>query len=55
MTTSEQVDSLGSESRSLRVAIVGSGPGAGFYAAEALMKGKDLNAEVDLYDRLPTP
>ena len=28
---------------------------AGFYAAEALMKGKDLNVEVDLYDRLPTP
>ena len=38
---------------SLRVAIVGSGP-AGFYAADALLKS-DLEAEVDMLDRLPTP
>jgi ferredoxin/flavodoxin---NADP+ reductase len=37
----------------LRVAIVGSGP-AGFYAAGALLGG-DVPAEVDLYERLPTP
>jgi ferredoxin--NADP+ reductase len=37
----------------LRVAIVGSGP-AGFYAADALLKS-DLEIEVDLLDRLPTP
>ncbi len=38
----------------LRVAIVGSGP-SGFYAAEALLKQKEVPVEVDLFDRLPTP
>jgi ferredoxin--NADP+ reductase len=38
---------------SLRVAVVGSGP-AGFYAADALLKS-DLDVEVDLIERLPTP
>jgi len=37
----------------LRVAVVGSGP-AGFYAADALLKS-DLDVDVDLIDRLPTP
>lgn len=37
----------------LRVAIIGSGP-SGFYAAEHLLK-QEPNAEVDMYDRLPTP
>ena len=46
--------SPGSKGRPLRAAIVGSGP-AGFYAAGHLLKVKDLYAEVDLYDRLPTP
>ncbi len=44
---------IGSASRPLRVAIVGSGP-AGFYAAAALLK-YDLCVEVDVFDRLPTP
>ena len=38
---------------SLRVAVVGSGP-AGFYAAAALL-ASDLEVEVDLLERLPTP
>lgn len=38
----------------LRVAIIGSGP-SGFYAAEALLKQKEIPVEVDLFDRLPTP
>src|SRR5918998_387356 len=41
----------------LRVEIVGSGP-AGFYAAGHLLNSKkhpDLVAQVDLFDRLPTP
>ncbi|MBA3348683.1 MAG: FAD-dependent oxidoreductase [Actinobacteria bacterium] len=38
---------------SIRVAVVGSGP-AGFYAAAALL-GSDLDIEVDLIERLPTP
>jgi ferredoxin/flavodoxin---NADP+ reductase len=38
----------------LRVAIVGSGP-AGFYAAEHLLRTDELDFEVDMFDRLPTP
>jgi ferredoxin--NADP+ reductase len=38
----------------LRVAIVGSGP-AGFYAAGQLLTSKQLDAKIDLFDRLPTP
>src|SRR5688500_17867217 len=37
----------------LRVAVVGSGP-AGFYAASALL-ASDLDVEVDMIERLPTP
>lgn len=38
----------------IRAAIIGSGP-AGFYAADHLLKQKDFNCEVDVFDRLPTP
>ena len=44
---------LGSESRPLRVAVIGSGPSA-FYAAEALFKA-ECHVRVDMFDRLPTP
>ncbi|MBI5631744.1 MAG: FAD/NAD(P)-binding protein [Elusimicrobia bacterium] len=44
----------GSASRPLRVAVVGSGP-SGFYAAEALLKQKEIPVRVDMFDRLPTP
>jgi ferredoxin--NADP+ reductase len=47
----------GTPDQPLRVAIVGSGP-SGFYAAGHLLKSKshpDLNVQVDVYDRLPTP
>ena len=44
----------GTDAQPLRVAIVGSGP-AGFYAAEKLLKGKDVVVQVDMFDRLPTP
>ena len=37
----------------LRVAVVGSGP-AGFYAAAALL-ASELEFEVDMLERLPTP
>jgi ferredoxin--NADP+ reductase len=39
--------------RPLRIAVIGSGP-AGFYAANALL-GAEPPAEVDLFERLPTP
>ncbi|NWF80627.1 MAG: FAD-dependent oxidoreductase [Chloroflexi bacterium] len=45
---------LGTPERPLRVAIVGAGP-AGFYAAEALLKQKDLTCQIDFFNRLPTP
>jgi ferredoxin--NADP+ reductase len=44
----------GTDAQPLRVAIVGSGP-AGFYAADKLLKGKDIVVSVDMFDRLPTP
>lgn len=44
---------LGTESRPLRAAVVGSGP-AGFYAAEAMFKSEPT-VSVDMLDRLPTP
>ncbi|NTY01850.1 FAD-dependent oxidoreductase [Deinococcus sp. JMULE3] len=40
--------------RPLRVAVIGSGP-SGIFATEALLKQGDLPAQVDVYDRLPTP
>jgi ferredoxin--NADP+ reductase len=42
-----------SDPANLRVAVVGSGP-AGFYAAAALLTS-DLDVEVDMLERLPTP
>ncbi|MCZ6688275.1 MAG: FAD-dependent oxidoreductase [Planctomycetota bacterium] len=45
--------SLGTESRPLRVAIIGSGP-SGFYAAESLL-GSDLTVKVDMFEKLPPP
>ena len=47
-------DSLGTASRPLNVAVVGSGP-SGFYAAAALFKTDGLEVQVDLFDRPPTP
>jgi len=44
---------LGSESRPLRVAIVGSGP-SGFYAAEAVANS-GLAVEVNIIEKLPAP
>ncbi len=43
-----------SERTALRVAIVGSGPSAS-YAVEALLKYRELEVEVDVFERLPTP
>jgi ferredoxin--NADP+ reductase len=47
-------EAAGSEQNPLRVAIVGSGP-AGFYAAGQLLNAKDLNVQVEMFDRLATP
>lgn len=45
---------IGTTERPLRVAIVGAGP-AGCHAAMALLDQRDIDIEVDLFDRLPTP
>ncbi|MBF0278177.1 MAG: FAD-dependent oxidoreductase [SAR324 cluster bacterium] len=45
---------IGSENRPLSVAIIGSGPSA-FYAAGDLLNRTELNVQVDMFDRLPTP
>jgi ferredoxin/flavodoxin---NADP+ reductase len=44
----------GTPDNPLRVAVIGAGP-AGFYACEHILKDEATTAEVDLYDRLPTP
>ncbi|MBI2198907.1 MAG: FAD-dependent oxidoreductase [Candidatus Rokubacteria bacterium] len=44
----------GTEAHPLRVAIVGAGP-TGFYAADQLLKQQGVVAQVDMFDRLPTP
>lgn len=43
-----------SENSPLRVAVVGSGP-AGIYALQHLLEERDLDVEIDLYERLPVP
>lgn len=44
----------GTEENPLRVAIIGAGP-AGFYAADQILRDEGTHAQVDLFDRLPTP
>ena len=45
---------IGSKQRPLSIAIIGSGP-SGFYAADALLKQKNISVEVDMFEMLPTP
>jgi ferredoxin--NADP+ reductase len=45
---------VGTKERPLRVAVIGSGP-AGFYTVEALIKQKQLEVDIDLFERLPAP
>jgi len=45
---------VGTPAQPLRVAVIGSGPAA-FYAVEHLFKQPALIADVDMFDRLPTP
>lgn len=44
----------GTEARPARIAIIGAGP-AGFYAAEALLRQKELACTIDIFNRFPTP
>ncbi|MBC8162700.1 MAG: FAD-dependent oxidoreductase [Roseiflexaceae bacterium] len=45
---------LGTADRPVRIAIIGAGPAA-FYAAEALLKRKELACSIDFFNRFPTP
>ncbi len=46
--------SLGTDTRPVRIAIVGAGP-AGFYTTEALLKQPNLVCSIDLFNHFPTP
>ncbi len=48
------MNQVGTPENPLRVAIVGAGP-SGFYAAEHILRDEATHAQVDLFDRLPTP
>ena len=54
MVQAESGAQAGSGGRTLRVAIIGSGP-TGFYVAAPLLKQDDLDVSIDMFDRLPTP
>ncbi len=45
---------LGTSERPLRLAVVGCGP-SGFYVAQGLLQQAGVVAEIDMFDRLPTP
>ncbi|MDE2774630.1 MAG: NADP oxidoreductase [Chloroflexota bacterium] len=45
---------LNGKTAKIRVAIIGSGP-SGFYAADQLLKQREPEIFVDMYERLPTP
>jgi ferredoxin/flavodoxin---NADP+ reductase len=48
------MSNFGTENNPWRIAVIGAGP-AGFYAAEHFFKQSDIFANVDIFDRLPTP
>jgi ferredoxin--NADP+ reductase len=48
------MEQLATAARPLRIAIIGAGP-AGFYAAETLLKKRDLVLTIDIFNRFPTP
>ena len=52
--TSADAPRPGTPDHPLRVAVIGSGP-AGFYVVQELLQSAGLQAEVDMFDRLPTP
>ncbi|HEX5881061.1 MAG TPA: FAD-dependent oxidoreductase [Actinomycetota bacterium] len=45
---------LGAADRPLKIAIIGAGP-AGLYAAESLLRRRDISLTIDVFNRFPTP
>ena len=50
----DRMSNPGTPENPLRVAIIGAGP-SGLYAADQIIKDPETHAQVDLFDRLPTP
>jgi len=48
------MEQLATTARPLRIAIIGAGP-AGLYAAQALLKQRDIVLTIDVFNRFPTP
>src|SRR6266567_4339996 len=48
------MEQLATTARPLRIAIIGAGP-AGFYAADTLLKKRDLILTIDIFNRFPPP
>ena len=48
------MEQLATPTRPLRIAIIGAGP-AGLYAAETLLKQRNLVLTIDIFNRFPTP
>jgi ferredoxin--NADP+ reductase len=51
---SDMTEQLGAADRPLRIAVVGAGP-AGLYAAESLLRRRDIFLTIDVFNRFPTP
>jgi ferredoxin--NADP+ reductase len=51
---SDMTEQLGAADRPLRLAVVGAGP-AGLYAAESLLRRRDIFLTIDVFNRFPTP
>jgi ferredoxin--NADP+ reductase len=45
---------LGAADRPLKIAIIGAGP-AGLYAADSLLRRRDISLTIDVFNRFPTP
>src|SRR2546423_5642282 len=50
----QSMSKVGTPETPLRVAVIGAGP-SGFYACEHILRDEATHAQVDLFDRLPTP
>ncbi|HLZ24233.1 MAG TPA: FAD-dependent oxidoreductase [Ktedonobacterales bacterium] len=48
------MERLGDPARPLRITIIGAGP-AGLYAADTLLKKRDIALTIDIFNRFPTP
>jgi ferredoxin--NADP+ reductase len=48
------MEQLATSARPLRIAIIGAGP-AGFFAADTLLKQRDIVLTIDIFNRFPTP